>query len=217
MRPARSREIEIKLDVPDLRAVRRTLTHLGAKAHGRVFESNTLYDTPDSALRASNRLIRLRVETRMRNLTTRTDASRSLAGIGASPSRVVLTYKAPIASPAEPRASRGYKEREEIEVEVDDGAHLARILEGLGMITGFRYEKYRTKYTLKNLPGLELDLDETPAGNFLELEGPRRQIDRAARLLGYSKSDYDCRSYWELHQEYCERHGISAPHMIFGT
>jgi adenylate cyclase class 2 len=150
--------------------------------------------------------------------TTRT-TSRTIArrGRASASSRAVLTYKAPLAEPAKHRAAHRYKEREEIEVVLANGAGLARILEGLGMRPGFRYEKYRTKYTLKNLPGLVLDLDETPAGIFLELEGPRRQIDRAARLLGYTKSDYDCRSYWDLHQEFCQRRKIYAPHMIFDT
>ena len=76
----------------------------------------------------------------------------------------MLTYKAPIAGRAKRRTSLRYKEREEIEVEVTNGADLARILEGLGLRPSFRYEKYRTKYTLKNLPRLEVDLDETPAG-----------------------------------------------------
>ncbi len=124
------------------------------------------------------------------------------------------------AEPSKPKArttNHRYKEKEEIEIEVSSSADLDRILQAVGLLPGFRYEKYRTKYTLKNLPGLEVDLDETPAGIFLELEGPRRQIDRAARLLGYTRSDYDCRSYWELHQEFCQRHGISRPHMIFET
>jgi adenylate cyclase, class 2 len=219
MRSPRSREIEVKLHVADLRAIRRTLARLGAKPHGCVFESNTLYDTSDSQLRKSGRLVRLRVETR----TTTRPTARAITRTTTRPtrasasSRVVLTYKAPIAEPTTARVTRRYKEREEIEVEVGHGADLGRILEGLGMHPGFRYEKYRTKYTLKNLPGLVLDLDETPAGIFLELEGPRRQIDRAARLLGYTKSDYDCRSYWDLHQEFCQRRKISTPHMIFDT
>jgi len=211
MRSQQVREIEVKLHVADLCAMRRTLARLGAKAHGRVFESNTLYDTSDSRLRKSGRLIRLRVETQT---TARTTTCPTRAGAS---SRAVLTYKAPIAEPGKLRSTRRYKEREEIEVELANGANLGRILECLGMRPGFRYEKYRTKYTLKNLPGLVLDLDETPAGIFLELEGPRRQIDRAARLLGYTKSDYDCRSYWDLHQEFCQRHKISAPHMVFDT
>jgi adenylate cyclase class 2 len=205
MRSAHGLEIEIKLHVPDLRAMRGRLAHLGAKAHGRIFESNTLYDTSDARLRTSGRLIRLRVETRTNTRAVRLRAS----------SRAVLTYKAPIAGRAKPRTSLRYKEREEIEVEVTNSTDLARILEGLGLRPGFRYEKYRTKYTLKSLPRLEADLDETPAGIFLELEGPRRQIDRAARLLGFTPSDYDSRSYWHLHQEYCRRRGINAPHMIF--
>jgi len=51
----------------------------------------------------------------------------------------------------------------------------------------FSYEKYRT--TMK-LPGsarwakdLVIEVDETPIGTFLELEGPAEAIDRAAQNL----------------------------------
>jgi adenylate cyclase class IV len=215
MRSSRGREIEIKLHVPDLRAMQRTLQRLDAKVHSRVFESNTLYDTSHSVLQTSGRVVRLRVETPVTKHAVPSRVSASKAGAN-RPTRGTLTYKAPIAEDGRSPGGDRYKEREEIEVKVLNIGDLARIFQGLGMRIGFRYEKFRTKYTLKKIPGLELDLDETPAGIFLELEGPRRSIDRAARLLGYAPSDYDCRSYWGLHQEYCQRRGISAPHMIFG-
>jgi adenylate cyclase class IV len=56
-------------------------------------------------------------------------------------------------------------------------------LELLGFRPGFRYEKYRASF---RLPNLHVDLDETPAGNFLELEGSPKAIERVAHALGYS-------------------------------
>src|SRR6202007_2839966 len=99
----------------------------------------------------------------------------------------------------------GHKVREEIETEVKDGVALQGIFEGLGMSGWFSYEKYRT--TMK-LPGsakwakdLMIELDETPLGTFLELEGPAEAIDRAAQELGYSKKDYIVKSYLALYLE----------------
>ena len=58
-----SREIEVKLLVDDLPGLVRRLQSLGAVGRGRVLEQNTLYDTPESDLRRSGCLLRLRVET----------------------------------------------------------------------------------------------------------------------------------------------------------
>ena len=49
---------------------------------------------------------------------------------------------------------------------------------------------------------LKAELDETPIGDFLELEGERRAIDRSARLLGYGPADYIARSYGALYMEH---------------
>ena len=51
---------------------------------------------------------------------------------------------------------------------------------GAGLEPWFRYEKYRSTYRLPGLPGVKVELDETPIGDFLEVEGAARGIDRAA-------------------------------------
>ena len=85
------------------------------------------------------------------------------------------------------------------------------------MRPSFRYEKYRTSYRVPGAGGVHVEFDETPAGVFLELEGPRRAIDRMARRLGYRPADYIVRSYAALHFEECRRQGIRAGDMVFGT
>jgi len=84
----------------------------------------------------------------------------------------------------------------------------------------FSYEKFRT--TMK-LPGaakwakdMVIELDETPVGTFVELEGPAEAIDRAARELGYSKQDYVTKSYLALYLEECRKRGESPKDMVFG-
>jgi len=71
------------------------------------------------------------------------------------------------------------------------------VLRALGYEPTYRYQKYRQPY---HLAAVEVLLDETPIGNFLELEGPPEAIDAAARALGFSPADYDARTYRELHQ-----------------
>src|SRR5579872_7186921 len=136
-----NRETEIKLPVDDPVAAVKQLRELGAMVYGRVFEQNTLYDSPDAALRRRGYLLRLRMET---------PAASSFATAGAR--NAVLTFKAPPASERrrgrrlvhEPR----YKERLEREVNIRNSERWNYILRLLGFVAGFRYEKYRTGFRL---------------------------------------------------------------------
>ena len=198
--PARrvaTRETEIKLRIADLLALRRTLRRLGATSLGRVLERNALYDTPGGDLRRRGRLLRLRIET-----------PAGLPGARGGSRRGVITAKAPVRSPSGSR----YKEKLEREREVRIPERWPSVLRALGMQPAFRYEKYRTAY---RLPGLHLDLDETPVGDFLEIEGAPRGIDRAARALGFSPRDYIRGTYWDLYAAECRRRGRFPENMLF--
>jgi adenylate cyclase class 2 len=105
--------------------------------------------------------------------------------------------------------------REEVEVVVGQPEKLRAILEALGLKPAFRYEKIRATYALREVPGVKLELDVTPIGIFIELEGSPRQIDRAARLLGYRVRDYITRSYLALYFEACGRRGVKPKDMVF--
>jgi adenylate cyclase class 2 len=192
-----TREVEIKLRISDLPGLIRDLRRIGAAPHGRVLERNTLYDTPDSDFRRRGRLLRLRIETPAASGTIRGGRRRSM-----------VTSKAP--APARPGSP--YKQKLEREVRVQSPQRWARILRSIGLRPSFRYEKYRTTF---RLPGLYLDLDETPVGVFLELEGAPRAIDRAARALGFSPGDYIRGTYWDLYAADCRRRGRFPQNMLF--
>jgi len=112
-----------------------------------------------------------------------------------------------------------YKIRDEIELEITDPGNLTRIFEGLGMSGWFRYEKNRTTFRLPNSKtwanGLLIELDETPIGTFVELEGPASAIDRAAEELGFTKHDYVLKNYLRSYMEDCRRKGEEPHHMVF--
>ena len=55
------------------------------------------------------------------------------------------------------------------------------ILRGLGYSPSFRYEKFRAEWA--GGKG-QVVVDETPIGNFCEIEGPSRWIDATAKKLG---------------------------------
>ena len=56
----------------------------------------------------------------------------------------------------------------------------------------FRYQKFREVWEWKDA---EIDVDETPLGTFLEIEGPTETIQEAARVLGVGPEDYVLESY----------------------
>src|SRR5260370_268668 len=117
-----------------------------------------------------------------------------------------ITFKGP------PAPSR-YKSREEIESGLT-GAAMRLILERLGYAPVFRYEKYRTEYAQARQAGRAM-LDQTPIGDFLELEGSPGWIDRTARALGYSAADYITASYGGLYLASCQARGVEPGHMVF--
>lgn len=192
-----SQEIEVKLRVADRGALLARLSELRAVYQGRVHEMNTLYDTRDRSLMRKGQLLRIRTERQADR------PGKQSAGVNRKLEGALLTFKGPVHRPDSPagRGGRRYKVREEREVRVADGDQLAVILESLGLRPSFRYEKYRSTYRLPKLDNVTLDLDETPIGDFLEAEGVRAAIDRAASLLGYEPGDYVTKSYWELFQE----------------
>ncbi len=202
-------EVEVKLRVADLPAILRRLKQLQARqVCPRQHESNTLYDSPNMALARRGQLIRIRVERPAPH--GRRAKTRSLG-------RSVLTYKGPSDPPRSQHhgLSRRYKVRREYEVTLGDGEQMSNILAELRLLPAFRYEKFRTTYALPGLSSLKVELDETPIGVFLELEGPPSAIDRAAQLLGYSQADYIVQSYGSLYRAVCRRQGIKPADMVF--
>jgi adenylate cyclase class 2 len=181
-------EIEIKLRLESkLGKIRRRLRALGFRmTKRRALESNILFDNAKRTLRKNGKLIRVR------NINGRS----------------ILTYK----GPAEPSK---YKKRPELEIDLPKGASMEAILTQMGYRSVFRYEKFRTEYTKRAGNGGKVLLDETPIGNFLEIEGSPRWIDGSARLLGFSPKDYITRSYGYLYLAYCREKRLSPKDMLF--
>ena len=182
-----NQEREIKIAIQDAASARQSILASAFKeVTPRHLEINDVYDTPDQSIRGRGELLRLRQ-----------------AG-----SRNVLTFK------GKSEASSAHKVREELEVDTSDGATTAAILNRLGLQPLFRYEKYRTEFAKPDETGIVV-LDETPIGNFLELEGDAEWIDKTALLLGYSAAHYITSSYGTLYRDMCIRLGIDPSNMIF--
>jgi adenylate cyclase class 2 len=181
-------ETEIKFKVADLAGLAVKLQAAGfTLLTARSFESNVLYDTPDRAMRARTEILRLR----------------SYAG------RWTVTHKC---LPTDRPGEDSHKHRVETETEVSDGDALAQIFLSLGLVPSFRYEKWRTEW--QSGEG-HCVVDETPIGNYAELEGPSEWIDRAAPTLGISPADYITLSYGRLFDQWREQHQSTAADLTF--
>ncbi len=117
----------------------------------------------------------------------------------------LLTHK------AKGKAGR-HKVRAENETKVADGKKMEAILLALGYMPCFRYEKFRADWS--DGKG-HVVVDETPIGNFGEIEGPSRWIDRTARLLGIKAADYITRTYAGLFFDWKARTQSVAKEMTF--
>lgn len=162
------RETEVKLRVSDLGALRRRLLTLGA---------------------------RLERERHLEDNVLLDDAQGSLRARGSvlrlrrTAHGAVLTFKGPR------EEAGGLKSREEREVAIGDAPGLAGILRRLGYEPRFRYQKYRESWLLR---GQLVELDETPVGTFVEIEGDAAGIHAVAGDLGYGPRDYLSDSYVSL-------------------
>jgi adenylate cyclase class 2 len=181
-------ETEIKFRVDDVANLIHRLVAAGFHLQTpRTFESNVLYDTPDRKMRARTEILRIR----------------NYAG------RWVVTHKRiPDSGPAEDR----HKHRIETETEVADGAAIEQIFLSLGLVAAFRYEKWRAEWT----DGVgHCVIDETPIGNYAELEGPAEWIDRAAAHLEVRQTEYITLSYGRLFDLWRQEQHSEAQELTF--
>jgi adenylate cyclase class 2 len=144
-------EIEAKMKVDDLPAVRARLVDAGAQHVGDATEINVFLDTEDRSLLAADQGLRVRSAT-----DQKTGAHTFTA-----------TYKGP-------RHHGQLKSREEIEMTVGDFESAVEMFEALGFRQTLRFEKRRESWTID---GCKIELDELPLlGTFVEIEGPRDEF-----------------------------------------
>jgi adenylate cyclase class 2 len=117
----------------------------------------------------------------------------------------LLTHK------AKSKAGR-HKTRVELETRIENGKQMDAILRALGFEPTFRYEKYRAEWS--DGTG-HVVLDETPIGNFGEIEGSPRWLDHTARALGIARSDYITQTYAPMFFEWKRRTQSAATEMTF--
>jgi adenylate cyclase class 2 len=187
-------EIELKFPVTDPDALQARLPQLGFRLETpRTFEHNTLYDTAGRELRGRRQVLRIR---QYGNVCT-------------------LTHKR--MPEQEAVDTTRYKIRVETETTVAEGEALAEVFKQMGYMPVFDYEKYRSEWSCEVGGGMvaHLVIDETPIGNYAELEGPTAWIDRTLGELGIDPSSCLTDSYGKLFLDWKKRTGSPAENLTF--
>jgi len=117
-----------------------------------------------------------------------------------------LTFKSKVAGESR------HKVYLEHETKIEDGEQMHLLLTALGYTPWYRYQKYRTVYRLDDV---EVSLDETPIGCFVELEGEGDAIDRLASRLGFTPDRYIRDTYHDLHEADAAARGVPAGDLVF--
>jgi adenylate cyclase class 2 len=215
-------EIELKFPIHDLAGLQSSLPGLGFRLDTpRTFEQNTLYDTPSRTLRAVKQILRIRHYGDLWIVTHKRPADPPADG-GPASFGTVANYG----------AAASYKVRIETETLLTDGPALAAIFHQLGYEPVFRYEKFRTEWSYATptidgplftdpslsaeLPiGRHLVLDETPIGDYAELEGPPAWIDSTLAQLNVDPASCLTDSYGTLFLDWKQRTGSLAGNLTF--
>jgi adenylate cyclase class 2 len=183
---ATSLEIEVKVAYSDSIDLSALALEVEVPRH---FEDNWMLDTVDQQLKAKQSALRVRFAN----------------------GRAIVTFKGVSTVQSE------FKAREEIETEVAEPTKLLAIFARLGYRPFFRYQKYRTTYRvhLSDTQALKLMVDETPMGNFLELEGSEAAITEAVQRLQLSPASYITATYIGLQVARCTAASKPLEDLVF--
>ncbi|MBV8781712.1 MAG: class IV adenylate cyclase [Phycisphaerae bacterium] len=179
-------EIEAKMRVKDLAAVRDKLKSVGAKQKSQVVETNTFFDREDRSLLAADQGLRLRV-------------NRPANGGDAT---YIITFKGP-------RLHGILKSRDETELKVENDRDAIALLHCLGFHRVRSFEKRRESWSLM---GCSIELDELPyLGAFVEIEGPNdEEVLKVRTHLDLSNEPIVRASYIALLTTYLQEKGLQA-------
>lgn len=168
-------EVKVRVEKDSLPGIRQRLLELGFQQKAaRAKEDNLLMDYSGGDLTESGSALRLRKYGQKR----------------------ILTFKGPRIE------DERLKIREEIETEIGDFQSMKKILERMGMVVCFEYGKYREKFSTPNRDDpVEVCIDETPVGCFVEIEGSADSIERVALEMGWSPDRFINKNYIDLYSE----------------
>ena len=183
----KSIEVELKFKIDD-GDISRTKMNIDVIFSEEVHQKTVMFDNADKLMEYTDGRIRLRQQ-----------------GNNAS-----LSYKRPL-------PSIGNEKKEvELETEVGNFEVMSNILRMMGYAPSTSYEKYTTAFKLKSQSDIHIEIQKYPFETFLEIEGDKEEIEKAAKQLGFDIKNALVKPVDTLFMEWRLAKGLSfKPHMTF--
>jgi len=183
----KSIEIELKFKIDDSQ-IKKIVDNQNTIAGKEVHQKTVMFDNVDKLMEHTDGRIRLRQQ-----------------GNNAS-----LSYKRPLPSVG------NEKKEVEIETEVGDFEVMSNILRMMGYAPSTSYEKYTTAFKLKSQSDMHIEIQKYPFETFLEIEGEKEEIEKAAKQLGFDIKNAIKKPVDTLFTEWRSANGLPfKPHMTF--
>lgn len=119
---------------------------------------------------------------------------------------VLATYKGPVSFDG------AVKTRDEVQTGLESFERAIALFDALGFRPVFRYQKFREVWRLGDV---EVVLDRTPIGEYLEIEGPLDRIKAAAAGLGLDMERAIRHTYADLYRQARRTRPDLPEHMVF--
>lgn len=156
----KSIEIELKFKV-DNKDIERIKNNTNIVFFEDVYQKTVMFDNYDKIMEYTDGRIRLRQQG----------------------SKVSLSYKRPLPSVG------NEKKEVELETEIGNFEVMSNILRMMGYAPSSSYEKYTNSLALKDQAEIHVEIQKYPFGNFLEIEGEKKEIEEVAKKLGFAIKD----------------------------
>jgi len=183
----KSIEIELKFKITD-GDIARIKENISIIFLEEVYQKTVMFDNADKLMEHTNGRIRLRQQG----------------------NKISLSYKRPLPSVG------NEKKEVELETEVGNFEVMSNILRMMGYAPATSYEKYTTPIKLKDKPEIHIEIQKYPFETFLEIEGNKEEIEKAAKQLSFDIKNAIKKPVDTLFMEWRETRGLPfKPHMAF--
>jgi adenylate cyclase class 2 len=179
-------EIEVKIEIADLKSIRKKLIELGWELKEKQFQRTYRCWRPDRQNSKDGIFPRTRMT---ENLIT-----------GEKKSRLTVKWKTK-------DKTDNFFVRNEVETDVADAKVCAKILSVLGMSYQRILEKKREAWTQGDWKTI-ITIDKLPFGTFMEIEGTKKKIEKLIKSLGLENNRRHAVAYWDVYTTYCEEGDI---------
>jgi adenylate cyclase class 2 len=108
---------------------------------------------------------------------------------------------------------KGFKVRDEAEIRADSFENSKKLLDRLGLVPKWTYEKKKQVWVLD---GVEVLINVIPVlGNFLEIEASPELIRKTAKRIGFDMKDAVTESYGDMYGKYRKEHSLPREDLRF--